>query len=211
MYRISGLQMHGKYMSKLAVIFPGIGYHKDKPLLYYGVRIARNRGHEIKYIEYHDMPGKLQGDAKMMREAVEIGYRQAEEILAGVEFDAYEEILLIGKSIGTVIASRFAKEHKLHCRQIWYTPVEATFMFDSGDTNELTGKNEITERKDVISFIGDNDPWSKLEDVKKLVAEHKIPLHLYEDCNHSLECGEIVRDIATLKDVMEKTEHFLED
>ena len=29
-------------MSKLAVIFPGIGYHTDKPLLYFGKKLARN-------------------------------------------------------------------------------------------------------------------------------------------------------------------------
>lgn len=192
-------------MSRLAVIFPGIGYHKDKPLLYFGAKIAGSRGYEIKYIEYHDMPGKIRGDADMMRKAVEIGYAQAEELLADVEFDAYDEILLIGKSIGTVIAARVANEHNQKCRQIWYTPVEATFLFDKNETGELK------ERTDIISFIGDNDSWSKLENVKKLAAEHKIVLHLYAECNHSLECKETVKDIAILKDVMKKTEHFLDD
>ena len=28
--------------NKLAVIFPGIGYHTDKPLLYYGKKLAKN-------------------------------------------------------------------------------------------------------------------------------------------------------------------------
>ena len=27
-------------MKKLAVIFPGVGYHTDKPLLYYSKKIA---------------------------------------------------------------------------------------------------------------------------------------------------------------------------
>ena len=28
-------------MKKLAVLFPGIGYHVDKPLLYYGAKLAK--------------------------------------------------------------------------------------------------------------------------------------------------------------------------
>ena len=28
--------------NKLAVIFPGIGYHTDKPLLYYGKKLVKN-------------------------------------------------------------------------------------------------------------------------------------------------------------------------
>ena len=35
-------------MGKLAVIFPGIGYTADKPLLYYSRRIAANLGYEIR-------------------------------------------------------------------------------------------------------------------------------------------------------------------
>lgn len=31
-------------MKKLAVFFPRIGYHCDKPLLYYGRKIAEERG-----------------------------------------------------------------------------------------------------------------------------------------------------------------------
>ena len=32
---------------KIAVVFPGMGYHTDKPLLYYSKRIARSMGYEI--------------------------------------------------------------------------------------------------------------------------------------------------------------------
>ena len=44
---------------KLALIFPGMGYHKDKPLLYYSSRIVQNLGYEIIHIEYLDMPPKV--------------------------------------------------------------------------------------------------------------------------------------------------------
>ena len=37
-------------MSKLAVIFPGIGYTVDKPLLHYSRRIAADLGYESESV-----------------------------------------------------------------------------------------------------------------------------------------------------------------
>lgn len=37
-------------MKKLAIVFPGIGYHCDKPLLYYSKKIAVSNGFEIKEV-----------------------------------------------------------------------------------------------------------------------------------------------------------------
>ena len=34
-------------MKKLAVLFPGIGYHCDKPLLYYSKKYLKVYGYEI--------------------------------------------------------------------------------------------------------------------------------------------------------------------
>lgn len=45
-------------MSKLAVIFPGIGYTADKPLLHYSKRIAANHGYEIRIVDYKGFPSK---------------------------------------------------------------------------------------------------------------------------------------------------------
>ena len=32
---------------KLAVLFPGVGYHVDRPLLYHSAKLARERGYEV--------------------------------------------------------------------------------------------------------------------------------------------------------------------
>ena len=56
-------------MKKLAVILPGIGYHKDKPLLYYSAKLAQNSGYALRHIAYHDMPQKIMGSAEMIEQA----------------------------------------------------------------------------------------------------------------------------------------------
>ncbi len=37
---------------RIAVIFQGIGYNTDKPLLYYSKKIALERGYDVKVVEY---------------------------------------------------------------------------------------------------------------------------------------------------------------
>ena len=45
-----------KELHKLAVIFPGIGYTADKPLLYFGRRIAVEYGYEVRIMDYKGFP-----------------------------------------------------------------------------------------------------------------------------------------------------------
>ena len=40
---------------KLAILFPGIGYHTDKPLLYYSKKILKNMDYEIKEIHFENL------------------------------------------------------------------------------------------------------------------------------------------------------------
>ncbi len=179
---------------KLAVFLPGIGYHKDKPLLYYAAKMAVSKDYEVIHVEYHDLPQKVKGDPSKMQAAAEIAFSQMEEQLKDVDFSAYGEALFVGKSIGTYLAALYVSKHELDARQIWYTPLEATFSFDS---------------KDVLAFIGDADPWSDVDRVKQIAKKMEIPLYSYEGVNHSLECEDVIRNIRVLEDVMEKMEEFL--
>ena len=185
---------------RLALIFPGIGYHKDKPLLYYSTKLAVSKGYEIINIEYHDLPHKIRGDLAMMHKAAEMAYEQAAKQLNGIDFSQYEDVLFIGKSIGTAVLAKYVSdlvsgEHNCpRIRQIWYTPVEATFSFASGD---------------IIAFIGDDDPWSDVCHIKLMASDLGIPLHSYPGCNHSLECDDTGRNIDILRDVMRITDTFI--
>lgn len=181
-------------MNMLAVFFPGIGYHNDKPLLYYSRKIAKELGYEEVCVEYHDMPEKVRGDAQKMHEAVKIAYEQTEEFLLKIDFDMYERIVFVGKSIGTVVAARYANEHNIAAKLVLYTPVKATFSFINGDG---------------IAFIGDADPWSELDEVKRLASEKKVPLSIFQACNHSLECDNVEENLKILSEVMKNTKEFL--
>lgn len=123
---------------KLAVIFPGIGYHTDKPLLYYSKKIARQHGYDIVELSFHDIdkdallaggrPDALtQSDRKKMLEAFQTVTTEAEEQLRSTDFAGYKDIIFISKSIGTVAASVYAAREKVAARQVYFTPLEQTF------------------------------------------------------------------------------------
>ena len=183
---------------KYAVFFPGIGYHKDKPLLYYSSRLLQTYGYQNHFIQYHDLPQKVKGDEEMMKKAFQIAVTQAVEQLEAVDFNRFKEIICVGKSIGTVVAAKYVEDFKIRARQIWYTPVERTFSFAGVDAD-----------KNIISFLGYADNWSDVERDKQMAEEKGIRQYMYPDSNHSLETDDVIKNIEIIRDVMDKTKGFI--
>ena len=186
-------------MNKTAVFFPGIGYHCDKPLLYYSCKRADEAGYKtILTLDYSllgsNITGNIRGDKEKMQQAFYFLYEQAAKQLSSVSWSDYGEILFVSKSIGTVIASAYAQNEHISCRQILYTPLRETYDFHP---------------QNAIAFLGTSDPWSNIEKVTDISRAQKIPLFLYPDANHSLETKDTLRNIETLRNVMEETKRFL--
>ena len=185
-----------KQSRKLAVFFPGIGYTVDKPLLYYSRKIAASAGYDIKLLPYTGFPDKVRGDKERMRESCQIALKQAEEMLVDVDFDDYDELLFVGKSVGTIVAAEIASRIRKSVRFVLYTPVEETFGFPISDA---------------IVFTGGNDPWVGKEKsrISELCREKGIPCTVLPSANHSLETGDPQADVASLQMIMKKTDEFI--
>ena len=143
-------------MRNLMILFPGIGYHCDKPILYYGKKIAVMNGYTDCISLSYSYDGKnLRGNTAEMEKAFNSLYEQAEKQLNGVEFNQYDEILFVSKSIGTVIAAAYARKYSIECRMIFYTPLAQTYSYDV---------------EEGIAFIGMKDPWHYRNKVHGVVA-----------------------------------------
>ena len=182
-------------MSKIAVYFPGIGYHCDKPLLYYSRSITHNLGYEdSKNVNYTYKAENIRGNKEKMEEAYNALLLQAESELKDIVWPKYDDVLFISKSIGTIIATSYAKKYGLKlARHVLYTPLVQTFLFAPDHA---------------IGFIGTADPWSDTDEIIRLSKANHIPLTVYDGCNHSLECVDTLKNIENLKDVMLKTMNF---
>ena len=45
--------------------------------------------------------------------------------------------------------------------------------------------------------------------VKEACRERQIPLYLTENGNHSLETGDVLRDLENIKNVMKQTQEYI--
>ena len=73
------------------------GYNKDRPLLYYSREILEKEGYEIIDIEWEDY--------------VKTRYDQASEVLDNIDFEDYNDIIFVCKSIGTEISSTYYEDY----------------------------------------------------------------------------------------------------
>ena len=193
--------MGKKDYAKIAVVFPGMGYTADRPLLYYSAQLAKQYGYEIKKVKFHDLPfakDALEGNLKA-------ALAQAEEQLEDIDFRRCEEILFLGKSIGTAVAAAFdaKKLAPSGCRPIhmWFTPLEMTFrlasdMLKAEECPELgdNGKDLLPNNR-ILAFSGTKDQWADHEEIRRLATKMNIRLVVAEDANHSLETGDPRKDI----------------
>ncbi len=174
-------------MKKLAIIFPGMNYNSNKPLLYYIKKILIKAEFDIVEIEY----GKLPNEKKA---AFEIAIPKANEGIKDILWADYDEILFVSKSIGTVLAGKIASELKLPIKHIYLTPVNETLPFMIGDG---------------IAFSGKVDPMVTTSLLISECDNNKIPLYLYDEGNHSIESGVTKEDLKILSDIIEKCENYI--
>ena len=179
---------------RLCVLFPGIGYNCDKPLLYYLSRLAGKKGYEVMPLKFSDFPEGAKGNEARMRQAADHALLQAEEQLSGVDFSGYSDVVFIGKSIGTKAALEFREKLGLSAKAVLLTPLEMTFEHNSADT---------------IAFHGTSDQWADSSEVRRLCRECGVPLYEYDKANHSIETDDVFLNIKYLKNVLEKTDMFI--
>lgn len=185
-------------MRKLSVLFPGIGYTVDRPLLLFSRRIAENLGYEIKPLPYTGFPRNVRGDRQKMVECYHIALTQASEMLSNADLDGYDDILFIGKSVGTIVSAALAADStcKAKIRQVIYTPLEDTFSFPI---------------QNAVAFTGSNDPWVGGSDsrIPALCEKRGIPCFVIPGGNHSLESDNWQNDLENLKTILAETERFI--
>ena len=174
-------------MNGIAVFFPGIGYHCDKPLLYFSRELAKETGYqELVNVSYAYHGGDIRGNPEKMRAAGLALFAQTEDALKEIRWDAYDDILFVSKSVGTAIAAAYARTRN----------IVVALTFDEHPRNG-------------IAFTGTADPWVETETVVSGCAKAGLSLTVIEGANHSLETENPMRNLDILKEVMEKTRRFI--
>jgi dienelactone hydrolase len=191
--------------TKLAIIFPGVGYTCQMPLLYYTTSILLENGYDAIWIEYDYKNEKFESS-------------DSDEQLRWLNFDAeashnaatagnkYKKILLVGKSLGTFALSHLNETTKNIEKTIWLTPL----LGKSGTTGlEMYGKIKKVS-KNSLFIIGTEDPHydeGKIEGLKKRDVKFVSVI----GANHSMEIeNDSFKSLKVLEQVTKEIKEFLE-
>ncbi len=183
------------HIKKIAVIFQGIGYNSDKPLLYYSGKIATEHGYEVISIAYNGIDKSSLKVKEKMLEAFNLAIAQTDEQLKNIDFSSCEDIIFVSKSIGTIAASVYAARHDIPARQVYYTPFPQTFS--------------LVREGNGLVFFGDRDPWVDPEVIRELCDSKKLRYRIIEGANHSLETGQVYRDVENINNIIQEAEDYL--
>ena len=170
-------------MKKLLIVFPGAGYGLDCPLLYYADFVYETQGFERVHMNYQSILSNaewsLEHKVSKVREYIW-------DRVKHIDFLAYEEIVFLSKSVGSVEAGILAEKLGVKVVQIFLTPVEEAIQYCNRDSYVIIG----TQDKSYPIY-------------KEYCDANKIKVLYIDGANHSLEiAGRPYESIDILKSVM---------
>ncbi|MCR5509143.1 MAG: hypothetical protein K6F34_10690 [Lachnospiraceae bacterium] len=184
-------------MEKYAVIFPGMGYTKDRPLLYYSGKLAVSHGYRLVHIDFAGLEWSKEKlkDPVFMRSTLDTCLDITERTLVNTGIPAGSELTFISKSIGTVAATAYALKKNLKVKQICFSPLTMIEDYIRPECGTL--------------FYGDKDPFADHLIIERIAKEKNLDTYRISGGNHSLETGEIHKDITNLQDMIHRVEKLL--
>ncbi len=188
----------------LMVIFPGLNYTCDYPLLYYTTRLAVERSADVLQL-WADYTGQeFQSLSKV--DQVKWLLEDARALIeTGRNNRTYERLVLVGKSIGTLtLAALFAQGSEfINTPAIWLTPLfRQPAVLDSA----------LRFQGQSLFICGRADPSCEAGAFKQVQALTTAQTLLVPKADHSLEIpGDMPGSLQVLERVMAACAAFLDE
>jgi predicted alpha/beta-hydrolase family hydrolase len=187
----------------LGVIYPGLRYTSDMPLLYYTTKLLTQRGSDVLQLWADYSSADYQSLSREQR-AAWLQEDGRAVIQAGQKQRDYGELILVGKSIGTLTMAElvFHEEMPENSISIWLTPL-LHLQHVVAATRQLPGR---------ALFVGGNqDPAYAQEAVAQLKELPNIMTITIEGANHSLEIpGDLPRSLEAMQEILQGIADFLD-
>lgn len=159
--------------------FPG-KRGEEIPLLYFGAKHYMDKDYEKVYIQH---PASGNG--------LEEVYENAKAILRTYDFSEYEDIVFVGKSMGTVVACKLKAELQIDARLVLFTPLNDTLPYINSD-------NRV-----VLAAMGDNDRFLDWEVLREHCEKENVPYYIEPGVGHSMEVKEdLTKNLQVIRNVI---------
>ena len=159
--------------------FPG-KRGEEIPLLYFGAKHYVDKGYEKVYIQH---PASGNG--------LEEVYENAKAILRSYDFSEYEDIVFVGKSMGTVVACKLKAELQIDASLVLFTPLKDTLPYIKSD-------NRI-----VLAAAGDNDRFLEWEVLRDHCERENVPYYIESGVGYAMEVkDDLAKNLQVLSNVI---------
>jgi len=188
---------------RLGVVFPGLGYNCDMPLLYYPTKLLVDRGADVLQLRPdYNMPDflSLSGEERARR-----AFADATAALrAALAERRYQHVTLVGKSIGTMaLAHLLATEARLaDAVTVWLTP-----LLRIPQVAEAAGRFHGP----ALYVAGTADPNFDADAMSRVQETTGAEALIVQGADHSMEIrGGLLRSVAILQQIIQAIAGFLD-
>jgi len=173
-------------MNDLIVLFPGIRYSAECPLLYYAALEYKRRGYKVISVDY-GVSSSAELEEYFSKAAAGV-----KKFFSDFNFSEYGDIVFASKSVGTALALKAQDDFNLkRARHILLTPINLTLPLMQ---TERIYKCIVSSRADSYIDI------AKLEELAK---EKDLPLTVFDCLGHRLESdGDALENVKLLEGIV---------
>jgi hypothetical protein len=187
----------------LAVIFPGLRYTCDMPLLFYPTKLLLGKGFDILQLQV-DYTDDTFAKNSPDRQIDWLGEDARGAVQAGLGQRDYPHLVLLGKSIGTLAMSvLLLNQPELNSHvTIWLTPLFRLPLVEQA-TQQLKAPALF------VGGTGDNTfDAARLAHLENVIQAQSL---VYEDADHSLEVsGNLPRSLDILQEMVTSLSDFVD-
>ena len=171
---------------KIVISFPG-GRGAEIPLLYFGAKHYEDLGYEKVFINNPSF-AELDSD-----ELLEVLLENAKVVIESLDLREYDEIVFIGKSIGTAVACRIKEMFCLSAKLVLFTPIESTLEYIRTDNDVL------------LVVVGTKDWGMDANKLKVLCDSENVQCYVEENVGHRMEVrNDLKRNLEIVYNVISR-------
>ncbi|MCY1152917.1 MAG: hypothetical protein OWP43_10935 [Sphaerochaetaceae bacterium] len=197
------LTLEAKGKKRLTILIAGFGYNFDMPIFYYTNKLLDSKETDVLLIDF----GYSQYDKylKLSEEEQEVIFAKDLAIIEEyVESLQYEQLLFIGKSLGTTACYKLLHSDTIYAKTIgvvWLTPGTSAYKI-----SKFIAKNDLNN----LLIYGENDKYHEQLNLQLLEQNSSSLTHIpISNADHILESENCVESINILKFVIEKINIFV--
>ncbi len=187
----------------VALIFPGLAYNCDMPLLYYSIEAILASGINTLAVDY-DYSNNPDYMKQSVRDRAEWLMGDIEATFNAVTNDEHLKIVcMVGKSLGTLALGHLIETHESlrDAKTIWLTPLVK---------NPELLEQMLAYMKDAVLVIGTQDPHYDRDIIDRLNVSTQLSGIVIDGANHSLEIeGDVTKSLRVLMQIVTIIQQFL--